>query len=114
MPPGLSISDFYYLLPELVLTGGALAVLVADVLLPRGSRMLSWITLLAIAATAVALHPFRATHMEVAGGLIAVDGFAWWLRNLHGPLSGLDRRSFHNQQPRRHLPHHNLRSGGSE
>ena len=80
MPPGLSISDFYYLLPELVLTGGALAVLVADVLLPRGSRMLSWITLLAIAATAVALHPFRATHMEVAGGLIAVDGFAWFFK----------------------------------
>ena len=34
MPPGLSTSDFYYILPELVLTGGALLVLIADVLLP--------------------------------------------------------------------------------
>src|SRR5919107_1092103 len=32
MPPGISTSDFYYILPELVITGGALLVLVADVL----------------------------------------------------------------------------------
>ncbi len=38
MPAGLSLSDFYYILPELVLTGGALIVLIADVLLPRGSN----------------------------------------------------------------------------
>ena len=38
MPPGISLSDFYYILPELVLTAGALLVLIADVLLPRGSR----------------------------------------------------------------------------
>ena len=37
MPPGISLSDFYYILPELVLTGGALLVLIADVLLPRRS-----------------------------------------------------------------------------
>ena len=35
---GISTSDFYYILPELVLTAGALLVLIADVLLPRGSR----------------------------------------------------------------------------
>ena len=29
MPAGLSVSDFYYILPELVLTGGALLVLIA-------------------------------------------------------------------------------------
>ncbi len=38
MPPGISLRDFYYILPEMVLTAGALLVLVADVLLPRGSR----------------------------------------------------------------------------
>ena len=27
MPPGLSLSDFYYILSELVLTGGALLLL---------------------------------------------------------------------------------------
>ena len=31
MPPGISLSDFYYILPEIVLTVGALLVLVADV-----------------------------------------------------------------------------------
>jgi hypothetical protein len=35
MPPGLSTSDFYYILPELVLTAGALILLVVDVLMPR-------------------------------------------------------------------------------
>ena len=39
MPPGLSTRDFYYILPELVLTGGALLVLVADVLLPKRSNV---------------------------------------------------------------------------
>jgi hypothetical protein len=38
MPPGLSTSDFYYLLPELVLTAGSLLVLIADVILPRSQR----------------------------------------------------------------------------
>ena len=46
MPAGISLTDFYYILPELVLTGGALLVLVADVLLPRGSgAALAWVTL---------------------------------------------------------------------
>ena len=51
MPPGVALSDFYYILPELVLTVGALAVLVVDVLLPRGSKALSWVALLVLAAT---------------------------------------------------------------
>ncbi len=46
MPPGVSTTDFYYILPELVITAGALLVLVADVLLPKNSRaVLSWVTL---------------------------------------------------------------------
>ena len=54
MPPGIATSDFYYILPELVLTAGALVVLVADVLLPRSSRAaLAWVTLAVLAATAV-------------------------------------------------------------
>ena len=35
MPAGISVSDFYYILPEIVLTVGALLLLVADILLPR-------------------------------------------------------------------------------
>jgi NADH-quinone oxidoreductase subunit N len=76
MPAGISLSDFYYILPEIVLTVGALAVLVADVLLPRGSRALSVVAILALLATMVSLVPFAGTRVEVAHGLIAVDGFA--------------------------------------
>jgi NADH-quinone oxidoreductase subunit N len=77
LPPGISGSDFYYILPELVLTAGALMLLVADVVLPRGSRLLAWVAIAVLAATAVSLLPFRTTQVEVAQGLIAVDGFAF-------------------------------------
>ncbi len=80
MPPGISTSDFYYILPELVLTGGALLVLIADVLLPRGSKALAWVTLLAIGATIASLVPFGSTHVEVAHGLLAVDQFALFFK----------------------------------
>src|SRR4051794_40055632 len=81
MPPGINASDFYYILPELVLTGGALLVLIADVLLPKQSRgALAWVTLLAIGATLAALVPFRHTHVEVAHGLLAVDQFALFFK----------------------------------
>jgi NADH-quinone oxidoreductase subunit N len=81
MPAGISVSDFYYILPELVLTGGALIVLIADVLLPRGSnRALGTVTLLAIVATLVSLAPFVGTHVEVAHGLLAVDRFALFFK----------------------------------
>ena len=81
MPPGISASDFYYILPELVLTAGALVVLIVDVLLPKESRgALAWVTLLAIGATLAALVPFRSTHVEVAHGLLAVDQFALFFK----------------------------------
>src|SRR5438105_15235196 len=80
MPAGLSTSDFYYILPELVLTGGALIVLIADVLLPRGSKALGWITMAAIGATLASLAPFTSTHVEVAHGLLAVDRFALFFK----------------------------------
>ena len=81
MPPGVSLSDFYYILPELVLTGGALLVLIADVLLPKQRRAaLAWVTLLALGATAAALVPFAHTHVEVAHGLLAVDQFALFFK----------------------------------
>jgi NADH-quinone oxidoreductase subunit N len=81
MPPGISTSDFYYILPELVLTAGSLLVLVADVLLPKKSRgPLAWITLLVLAATAVSLLPFTSTRVEVAHGLLAVDQFGLFFK----------------------------------
>ncbi|MBI3493819.1 MAG: NADH-quinone oxidoreductase subunit N [Acidobacteria bacterium] len=81
MPPGVSTSDFYYILPELVITGGALLVLIADVLLPRKSgTALAWVTLLVIGATLASLVPFAHTHVEVAHGLLAVDQFALFFK----------------------------------
>ena len=81
MPPELSTSDFYYILPELVLTSGALVVLIADVLLPRERRSaLSWVTLAAIGATLASLAPFTSAHVEVARGLLAVDRFALFFK----------------------------------
>jgi NADH-quinone oxidoreductase subunit N len=80
MPAGISTTDFYYILPELVLTVGALVVLISDVLLPRGSKTLVWITMAALVATMVSLLPFSSTHVEVAKGLIAVDQFAFFFK----------------------------------
>jgi NADH-quinone oxidoreductase subunit N len=81
MPPGLSAADFYNILPELVLTGGALIVLIADVLLGRTrGRALATITLVVLAATALALVPFRDVHAVVANGLLAVDRFALFFK----------------------------------
>src|SRR5436853_1938740 len=80
MPGGLSTSDFYYILPELVLTGGALLVLIADVLLPKRSKALGWLALVAIGATLGSLAPFTSTHVEVAHGLLAVDRFALFFK----------------------------------
>jgi NADH-quinone oxidoreductase subunit N len=90
MPAGISASDFYYILPELVLTAGALIVLVADVLLPRHSgNALAWVTLLVLAATAAALAPFVDTRVEVAHGLLAVDRFALFFKLLFLASAGM-------------------------
>ena len=80
MPVGLSARDFYYILPELVLTSGALVLLVVDVLVPRGSRVLTWVTLATIAATLLSLTPFRGVNREIAQGLMVVDGFALFFK----------------------------------
>src|SRR5476651_1497675 len=81
MPAGVSLSDFYYIIPELVLTVGALLVLVADVALPKAQRgILAWVTLLVIGATLASLVPFASTRVEVAHGLLAVDRFALFFK----------------------------------
>jgi NADH-quinone oxidoreductase subunit N len=81
MPAGISTSDFYYILPELVITAGALVVLVADVLLTRArAAATAWVTLLVLGATALSLLPFTNTHVEVANGLMAVDQFALFFK----------------------------------
>jgi NADH-quinone oxidoreductase subunit N len=81
MPAGISTSDFYYILPELVLTAGALVVLIVDVLLPKERRSaLAWVTLVVIGATLASLAPFERTHVEIAQGLLAIDRFALFFK----------------------------------
>jgi len=90
MPAGLSTSDFYYILPELVLTGGALLLLIVDVILPKGrGTALAWVTLAVIAATLASLVPFESTHVEVAHGLLAVDRFALFFKILFLVAAGI-------------------------
>src|SRR5919204_5595810 len=79
MPTGVSLSDFWFILPELVLTAGSLVVLIADVLLPRRNQVLAWIAIAVLGATAVALVPIASAHQEVAR-LIAVDRFALFFK----------------------------------
>ena len=81
MPPGIDRSDFYYLLPEIVLTVGALLVLLADVLLPRDKQsLLAWVTLAVLGATAMRCVPVADAHVQVSKGLIAVDRFALFFK----------------------------------
>jgi NADH-quinone oxidoreductase subunit N len=81
VPPGINLSDFYYLLPEIVLTTGALLLLLADLLVPRDRQsILAGVTLAVLAATAVALIPVADAHLQVSKGLIAVDRFGLFFK----------------------------------
>ena len=83
MPPGFAATDFYYLLPEIVLTAGSLILLVLDVSLPRRwDRSLSWFTVAVLGAAAVALLAADGVNVTVARGLVAVDGFSFFFKLL--------------------------------
>ena len=83
MPPGFSSSDFYYLMPELVITAGALLVLALDVLLPRAwERVLSWVTVAVILGAGLALVPSAGQNLTIARDLVAIDGFATFFKVL--------------------------------
>ena len=83
MPAGFSASDFYYLLPELVLTAGALLLLVTDVMIPRAwERLLSWVTVAVLVAAAVALVATGQDAVTIARGTLAIDGFGLFFKIL--------------------------------
>ncbi len=83
MPAGLSLSDFYFILPEIVLTIGLLVVLVVESLTPRERHgWLAWLALAVLGATAASLLPFVGVQATVARGLMAVDGFALFFKAL--------------------------------
>jgi NADH-quinone oxidoreductase subunit N len=83
MPPGIATSDFYYILPEIVLTAGALLLLMVDVFVPRAhQRMLAWVALFTLAATALAMWPLAGVHTQISRGLMAVDTFGLFFKAL--------------------------------
>jgi NADH-quinone oxidoreductase subunit N len=93
MPPGFSSADFYYLLPESIVTLGAVLVLTVDLIVGRPSsrgapqaragegpsaadQLLAGVTLASIVAAAVAVLATFGDHTTIARGLLAIDGFA--------------------------------------
>ena len=81
-PAGLSSRDFYYLLPELVLTAGACLLLVVDVVVPRSRRLLAWVTVGVLASAALSLMAVDGVNATVARGLVAIDGFGFFFKIL--------------------------------
>ena len=83
MPLGFTRLDFYYLLPELIVTAGAVALLGGDVLLARGRhRLLTWVGLAFLGAASVALAFISGREGTVAQGMYSVDGFAVFFKLL--------------------------------
>jgi len=82
MPTGLTSRDFYYLLPELVLTGGACLLLLVDVFVPRSNRLLAWMTMGILGVAGVSLMAVDGVNTTVARGLVAIDGFAFFFKIL--------------------------------
>ena len=76
MPAGFSSLDFYYILPELVLTGGAMLLLLLAVLVPRRDGLLLWTALATVAVTLVLVVNFFGLNVTASRGLLAIDGFA--------------------------------------
>ena len=82
MPAGFTAADFYYLLPEILLTAGALLVLVVDLLAPRRDAAVLGTALATLAASGVAVLAFAGLDTTISAGLLAVDGFAAFFKVL--------------------------------
>jgi len=82
MPAGFTAADFYYILPELILAGGALLVLVVDVLAPRRDNLLYAVSLLTVIVSGGVALSFAGVDTLAARGLLAIDGFALFFKLL--------------------------------
>ena len=76
MPAGFSALDFYYILPELVLTAGAMLVLMLSVFTPRNDTLLLGVSVATVAATLLAVSSFAGLDVAASAGLLAIDSFA--------------------------------------
>jgi NADH-quinone oxidoreductase subunit N len=83
MPEGLSFSDYAALMPEFVLTGVALVVLLADAFVPRARHaFIAWLSIAGLVLTAIVLAPFAGEHATAARGMVAVDDFGTYFKFL--------------------------------
>jgi NADH-quinone oxidoreductase subunit N len=82
LPAGISSSDFYYLLPEIVLTLGSMLVLAADVYVPRNRNALIGVSLGVLGATAVAMLVIGNPHTTISNGLLSIDAFGIFFKLL--------------------------------
>ncbi len=82
MPAGFTAADFYYILPELLLTAGALIVLAVDVLLPRHDRAIIGATLATLVVSGGAVLAFAGVDTTASAGLLAIDGFAAFFKSI--------------------------------
>jgi NADH-quinone oxidoreductase subunit N len=73
---GFDAADFYYILPEIVLTLGALVVLLVDLVFKDRDDLALPVTLVSLLATAAVLFSFVGVDTTVSRGLLAIDGFA--------------------------------------
>ena len=82
MPAGFSAADFYYILPELLLTGGALLVLLLSVITPKQDGLLLVAALATIGASLAMVASFAGLDVTASRGLLAIDGFAAFFKIL--------------------------------
>ena len=76
MPAGFTTADFYYILPEIVLTAGALVVLLVDLVFKDRDDLTLTATLGTLLVTSVVLFSFVGVDTTASRGLLAIDGFA--------------------------------------
>ncbi len=81
MPAGYSAAEFAYLLPELVLTVGALLVLLADAFLSRDRRgLVIGLALAVLLGTGAALAWAGVPGLTISRGLLSMDAFGQFFK----------------------------------
>ena len=82
MPAGFTAADFgfYYILPEIVLTVGALLVLVVDLIFRDRDDLAFPLTLATLGITVLFLLPLAGVDTVASRGLLAIDGFALFFK----------------------------------
>ena len=81
MPAGFSALDFYFILPEILLTCGALVLLMLSVIVPKRDGVLLGVALTTIAVTLLAVLSFAGLDETISRGLLAIDGFATFFKS---------------------------------